>query len=175
VNPSEASTRLNDYLEGDLPAAERSQLERTLAAHPELRAELAELRATVALLQRLREPEVPPFLAERVIARVRAGEAEPESWWHRLLRRLEPRVGLPLAAGLAGLALFPATRRRSRTTARRPPQRDPTRRSSSPAICASPGRCPGRGPRRASRSPPTCSRWPLRRRRARSSIATASS
>lgn len=106
MNPSEARTRLNDYLEGDLPAAERSQVERTLAAHPELRAELAELRATVALLQRLREPELPPFLAERVIARVRAGEAEPETWWRRLRRRLEPSVGLPLAAGLAGFALF---------------------------------------------------------------------
>lgn len=111
MNPSEARTRLNDYLDGDLPAAERGQLERALAAHAELRAELAELRATVALLQRLRDPEVPPFLAERVIARVRAGEAAPESWWRRLGRRLQPSVGLPLAAGLAGLALFAGAQR----------------------------------------------------------------
>lgn len=111
MNPSEVRSRLNDYLEGDLPAAECSQVERVLAAHPELRAELAELRATVALLHHLPEPELPPYLADRVIARVRAGEAEPETFWRRLLRLTEPRIGVPLAAGLAGLAAFTLAQR----------------------------------------------------------------
>lgn len=98
--------RLNDYLEGDLQPAERSRLEAELAESRELRQELQALRSTVALLQRLPQAEAPPWLVERVVARVRAGEAEPERWWDWLRRLTEPAVAVPVAAGVVGLVLF---------------------------------------------------------------------
>jgi hypothetical protein len=98
--------RLGRYLDFDLDARERGQVARHLEVCAECSRELRELERTVALLQDLPRPEAPPALADSVIARVRAGEAEPRglAWlWTRLGA---PDVTLPLAAGLAGLALL---------------------------------------------------------------------
>jgi anti-sigma factor RsiW len=97
---------MTDYLEGDVSPGERSRIEAALAEHPELRDELRELEATVALLRGLSAPEPPPALAARVMERVRAGEAEAASWWAWLRKLGEPAVALPLAAGVAALTLF---------------------------------------------------------------------
>lgn len=93
--------RLGDYLEGDLGTAERSAVDAHLAQCASCREELRGLRATVALLRSLPDPEPPADLAASVMARIDA-ERRPA-----LLRRLDPpRVALALAAGLAGLAFL---------------------------------------------------------------------
>jgi anti-sigma factor RsiW len=106
VKPSEVHARLNDYVDGELTRVERAGIEAALGRDPELRREVDELRATVSMLRRLPEVEPPPFLAERVIARVRAGEAEPSFWWRWLGEISESRFLAPVAAGALALAIF---------------------------------------------------------------------
>jgi hypothetical protein len=110
VNHSKVRARLNDYLERDLPAKERSQMTAHLAECPDCADELRELESTVKLLRRLPEATVPPALAASVMARVRAGEAEPGGLLHWLRALGTPAFAVPLAAGLAGLVLFAGLR-----------------------------------------------------------------
>jgi anti-sigma factor RsiW len=106
VNASRARTRLNGYLEDDLTPRERARVEAALEASPDLRRELAELRNTVDLLHRMPRPELPPALADLVMARVRAGEAEPATLRSWLAGWLEPRFAVPVAAAALALAVF---------------------------------------------------------------------
>jgi anti-sigma factor RsiW len=98
--------RLNDYLERDLPPRERSRVAAHLAECPDCAEELRELESTVELLRRLPEAEVPPAFAMSVMARVRAGEAEPRGVVRWLRALAAPALAVPLAAGLAGLVFF---------------------------------------------------------------------
>lgn len=98
--------RLSDYLEDELSGRRRERLTGHLAGCGACRGELAELEATVALLRRLPEPELPPALADMVMARVRAGEAEPRRWLDWLRRLTEPVVAVPVAAAIVALAVF---------------------------------------------------------------------
>jgi hypothetical protein len=77
-----------------------------LAECPECAEELRELGSTVTLLRRLPEAKVPPAFAVSVMARVRAGEAEPGGLLRWLPALATPAFAVPLAAGLAGLVLF---------------------------------------------------------------------
>jgi len=106
VNPSRARARLSAYLEDELPPRERARVEAALEGSTELRRELAELRRTVELLRGLPRPEAPPALAAAVMARVRAGEAEPTSLRNWLAGWLEPRYAIPIAAASLVLAVF---------------------------------------------------------------------
>lgn len=110
MNPSRARTRLTAYLEDDLSPRERRKVEAALEASAELRREFAELRGTVDLLRSLPRPEAPPALASLVMARVRAGEAEPATLRDWLAGWLEPRYALPVAAAALALAVFVDTR-----------------------------------------------------------------
>ena len=110
MNPSRARSRLNAYLEDDLSPRQRAKVEAALQASPELRSELAELRNTVALLRSLPRPETPPALASAVIARVRAGEAEPATLRNWLGGWLEVRYAVPIAAAALALVVFVDTR-----------------------------------------------------------------
>ena len=93
MNPSRARSRLNAYLEDDLPPRQRARVEAALEASPELRQELAELRGIVDLLRGLPRPEAPPGLAGLVMARVRAGEDEPATLRNYLATQLpEPQA-----------------------------------------------------------------------------------
>lgn len=106
MNPSKVGDRLSEYLEGDLSQRERSRIDAALAEDRELREELRELEATLALLRGLPEPEVPPAFATRVIAHVRESEAEPRGLLAGLSGLFEPAVAVPLAAGITAVALF---------------------------------------------------------------------
>jgi anti-sigma factor RsiW len=81
-----------------------------LAECPECAEELRELESTVTLLRRLPEVTVPPAFAASVMARVRAGEAEPGGLLRWLRALATPAFAVPLAAGLAGLVLFAGLR-----------------------------------------------------------------
>lgn len=106
MNPSRARSRLNAYLEDDLPPRQRARVEAALEASSELRQELAELRGIVDLLRGLPRPEAPPGLAGLVMARVRAGEAEPATLRNWLVGWLEPRFAVPAVAGALVLVVF---------------------------------------------------------------------
>lgn len=75
--------QLSEHLDGTLGARARQRVERHLAGCEDCRLELADLRATVALLRSLPAVEEPEYLATRILARVEAGEASP-SWLDRL-------------------------------------------------------------------------------------------
>lgn len=106
MNHSEVRVLLGDYLEGDLELAERTRLDEHLPHCPRCAQELAELRATIGLLRALPDPEPPPGLAGAVMQRVDAGEATAPILLRAVRRLAEPRLAAPLAAGLAGLAVF---------------------------------------------------------------------
>lgn len=102
---SKVRARLNEFLERDLPVREHDRVSRHLAECSECRAELSDLEATVALLRRLPDPELPPALADTVMARVRAGEADPRGPLAWLARLSEPARALPMALATLALAV----------------------------------------------------------------------
>ena len=58
----DALERLTDFLEGDLDDAERRLLEHHVAACPNCRQALEELRLTISLLHRLPKPKPRPII-----------------------------------------------------------------------------------------------------------------
>jgi len=106
VRTDRVRARLSAYLEGDVSSREATRIEAALDASSELREELRELQATVRLLRGLPRPEAPPALTEQVVARVRAGEADPVRWRDWLHRLFEPTFAVPLAASVAALLVF---------------------------------------------------------------------
>ncbi len=93
-------------MEDDLRADERDQVQAHVASCAICDRDLSELRDTVALLHGLRDQEPPPLLADAVMSRIRAGEAEPPRLRRVLSRFADPGTGLALAAGVAGLLVF---------------------------------------------------------------------
>ena len=94
--------QLNAYLDGELSARERAALERRLVQEPALRAELAALRETVALMKMARRLRVP-----------RNFTLDPAVYGKPIRRSLWERLGLPevstaalAGAMLAALAVF---------------------------------------------------------------------
>jgi len=109
VRTDRVKARLSAYLEGDVSSREAARIEAALEASSELREEFRLLQATVGLLRGLPRPEAPLGLAERVVERVRAGEAEPVRWRDWLHRLFEPAFAVPLAATAAALLVFVGT------------------------------------------------------------------
>jgi predicted anti-sigma-YlaC factor YlaD len=103
MNHEELRERLSAYLETDLEESERIRLEEHLMACPDCRREYRELRHTVDLLRSLTDPDPPPELADRVIARLRAGEGRPGPVL-RLQARLSGIAESPWSAPLAVVA-----------------------------------------------------------------------
>jgi hypothetical protein len=102
-----ARNRLSAYLDGELPSAEAREVEDALAQSPTLRAELDDLRGTIALLRAGGPIAAPRGFAQRLEARL---EREPNAaGWRRHLRgvRLEAVV---LAAAAAVVLVFAARR-----------------------------------------------------------------
>lgn len=103
------TTRLSDYLEGSLSKRDAARVEAHLLGCVACRQALGELKRTVDLLRGLRGSVESPDLAGVVMARIRAGEAEP-SVLDRLRagvsRFLAGPLGAPLATGAVGLALL---------------------------------------------------------------------
>lgn len=106
MRSSRARNLLNAYLERELDPETQSRLEDVLERDPELRRELRELEATLALLRGLPQPEAPPGLAGQVMARVRAGEAQPVGLLDVLGRLFEPAFLVPAAAAAVALTVF---------------------------------------------------------------------
>jgi len=106
VNHSRAHDLLSAYLEHDLGDAERAAMDAHLAACARCAGDLADLRDTVDLLRRLPDPEPPPFLATRVMARIHAGESRPPLWRRWLEQLGAPLVAAPLATAAAALLVF---------------------------------------------------------------------
>ncbi len=77
MNHEALRERLSAYLEEELEESERVRVEEHLESCPDCRREYRELRHVVDLLRRLPSPDPPPELADRVIARLRAGEGRP--------------------------------------------------------------------------------------------------
>jgi anti-sigma factor RsiW len=94
---------LSGYLEGDLSPGDRSRVSDHLTECPECAEKLGELESTRRLLRRLPEPELPRAFTESVMARVRAGEADPPSLVRWLRRLAEPALAVPVAASFAAL------------------------------------------------------------------------
>jgi anti-sigma factor RsiW len=105
VNHRRAQGLLSSYLERDLGDAERAAVEAHAAACEACGADLEELRDTIAMLRRLPAPEPPPFLAARVMARIRDGEAQTAGWRQWLGNLAAPAVAAPLAALAAAAAV----------------------------------------------------------------------
>jgi hypothetical protein len=104
MNHEELRERLSAYLEADLDASERARVEEHLSGCPDCRREYRELRHTVDLLRGLPAPDSPPDLADRVIARLRAGEGRPG-----LVARCHARIAgiaeVPWSMPLAAVAV----------------------------------------------------------------------
>lgn len=102
---AKANQLLSAYLERDLGETERAGVEAHLAGCVACRADLGDLRAAVVLLHQLPTPEAPPFLAGRVMARIRDGEARPAGWREWLPKLAAPAVAAVLAAVVAGASV----------------------------------------------------------------------
>jgi hypothetical protein len=104
MNHDQVREILGPYLEGELASAQQLVVERHLTSCPACTTEYRELRATVALLRSLPEPEVPAGFSERVLDRAReqAAGAGLSSWLRSLWEG--PWVAA-LAAGTADESL----------------------------------------------------------------------
>ena len=103
---SRARDLLSEYLEHDLAGAQREELEAHLATCANCEADLEELRGAIDLLRRLPDPEPPPFLTTRVMARIAAGEGRSAGFRRWLEALGTPLVAASLAAAAAALAVF---------------------------------------------------------------------
>ncbi len=97
---------ISAYLDGEVTAEERREVERALERDPHARRFYEELRQVRALLRSLPEREAPAELEESVMAYARAvgGRRRGQSWWAG-----RPAL-LAAAAAAAMVLLFPAVR-----------------------------------------------------------------
>lgn len=101
---SEVQKRLTAYLEGTLPPEERALVEEHLAPCRQCSQSLAELKRTLEHLQGLPEVEPPPWLAQKVMARVRSEAETKRGIWQFLFYPIH--IKLPLeAAGVIAIAV----------------------------------------------------------------------
>jgi hypothetical protein len=96
---------LSAYLDGAVSPAEREGIESHLQGCADCRRELAELEKTVLRIRGFGEEEPPPWMAQKVMARVREAAEKRRGLFHRLIYPL--RVKLPIEA--AALVVLAAT------------------------------------------------------------------
>jgi hypothetical protein len=100
---------LSEYLDGTLRGRHVRRVEAHLAGCGDCQRELAELRRTTELLRSLRGAEDAPDLSAAVLARLRAGEADPSAWDRfrsAAARFFTDSWGAPLATAAVGLAVL---------------------------------------------------------------------
>lgn len=108
MNHVRARELLNDSVEGELSPALGAQLEAHLAGCDACTRELDELRRTLQLLRALPDPEPPPYLATRVMARLADGEGRAPRWARAFGFLSSPAFATSVAAGFACLLLVTA-------------------------------------------------------------------
>ena len=91
----------SEYIEGTLPEETAAAVRAHLDAHPESRAEEAQLRGLFGELRQLPEVEPPMFFADNVLARIAREKQERRPWWASF-GNLGRTAGATLALG--GLA-----------------------------------------------------------------------
>lgn len=92
----EIRSLLSAYCGDDLSPRERERVEEHLAACPDCRLELADLETTLRLVRSQPLVEPPPWMAGRIMARVREEGSQQRGWLQRLFVPLH--VKLPLEA-----------------------------------------------------------------------------
>jgi len=109
VRHERVAARLSDYLDGSLSPRDASRVEAHLLGCARCHRALGELQRTVDLLQQLRGSVEAPEVASVVMARIRAGEADP-SVLDRLRagvsRFLSGPLGAPVVTAMVGLAVL---------------------------------------------------------------------
>lgn len=111
--------RFSEYIDGALSPEEKESIEDHLKSCESCCDDLAELRSAVLEVRKLGEVEPPPWLAQRIMARVREEAQEERGLLHRLLYPL--RVKLPLdalafvALAVIGLLIYRAMEPRMKT------------------------------------------------------------
>ena len=86
MTKQETTTRLNDYLDGELGPAQVAAFEDALSKDPALRAELESIQAAMELLRTEGPLQAPTGFHERVMAQA-AVEPMPQIGWMDRLRR----------------------------------------------------------------------------------------
>ncbi len=94
----EIKGKLSAYLDKELPLAEDTAVREHLLDCPDCARELAELVRTMELLKGLPKVEPPPWLASRIMARVREAAEEQPGLWQRMLQPLRGRLVLEVVA-----------------------------------------------------------------------------
>ena len=108
MNHAEARSQMADYLEAELDLTKRALLDAHLDACESCSREFGEMRATIALLRGLPDPEPAPFLVESVMRRIREGEGSLgfggrlREWIGTLA---SPQIALPATALGLGLLM----------------------------------------------------------------------
>jgi anti-sigma factor RsiW len=97
-NHDNIRTLLAAYCGNDLDKAERSRIEEHLAGCAICRAELKDLQTTLRLIKTTPEIEPPPWLATRVMARVREQQREKRNWLQRFFLPLHVKLPFEFAA-----------------------------------------------------------------------------
>ncbi len=95
-NHDEIRSMLAALAGGDLTAADLTLVEQHLAECEACRSELAQLQLVVQAVRETPDLEPPPWLATRIMARVREDAVQQQSWFRRLILPL--RIKLPLEA-----------------------------------------------------------------------------
>lgn len=90
--------KLSAYLDGVVTPREKALIEEHLQTCEECRTALSELERTVSRLRDLGDVEPPPWLTQRVMARVREEAAQEKGWLRRLFVPLRWKLPMEVAA-----------------------------------------------------------------------------
>lgn len=98
TNHTDIQKLLSAYCGGDLDPAELRRVEDHLAGCASCRAELADLQTALRLIRTTPESEPPPWLATRIMARVREQQQQKRSWLQRIFFPLHIKLPIEVAA-----------------------------------------------------------------------------
>lgn len=140
---AEIQRLLPAYCGGDLEPAERKLVEQHLAACPSCRAELANLQTALRLIRSTPEVDPPPWMAARIMARIREQQTEKQSWLRRMFFPLHIKLPLEVMALLVvcvgGFYLSRTVETNLEQAARQQLQEPPAQQAPSPAQLAARG------------------------------------
>jgi len=182
MNHREIRRRMGEYLQGDLPLAQRALFDGHLDGCPACAAELSALRETIQRLRGLPTPDVPANLVDRVVARIADGEGRARPWdglvafwnWIDPARYLPPLAGAALTSAVVivgvrdlgwqipGMQAPPAISSESAPSAREPAEAAPNTslRPAAPARRTATLTVPGPAPERVRAGAPAAAAAP---------------